>query len=138
MIISNEVNEPLENVMAHHGVKGMKWGVRKKRGAHPSKTEIRTARKNVNKEKSAIRGQKAVVRSRKTKEGRQRQQAKLADMKAAHLRNPDRETAMKLTKGETAVAALLLLHPRTAPTAAAALITNEVGARVARRQRNKS
>jgi Ni,Fe-hydrogenase III large subunit len=104
--------------LQHHGVKGMRWGVRSKR-SYPSGKEIRTARRNVQARRAqmtgnriatgvrAVQGNKKAVASLKTQH---------KDMKMSFLKSPDRVTALKMTKGESAALAILAIHPAlTAP-----------------------
>lgn len=104
----------LEEGLAHFGVKGMKWGQRKvtySDGAQASAKDIKSARKNVASQDKAVRKQsrKALV---KRGEERAIEKAKLKEMKAEALMNPDRVTALRMTRGETILqAALVPLSP---------------------------
>jgi len=93
----NEGRPSLEEI-SHSGVKGMKWG-RRKSGTGPSSApnetrQIHDARDRVHAQGKAIKKQRKVVK--KTGRG----QNDLAKMEISLLRNPDRVTAAKLTKGE--------------------------------------
>ncbi len=94
-----------EDSLAHYGVKGMKWGQRKKANSF----DIKKARRNVGAERDKLREQADVV-ARTHKGNRAAQQAKLDKMTAAYLKNPDRVTSARLTRGEK-VASVLLTGP---------------------------
>lgn len=87
-----------ELTILHFGVRGMHWGIRK----HVSGGEIRRARRSAARTKLAVEDVKAQVRSG------QASKETLAQTKLAHLNNPDRATAARITKGEMAVTAILL------------------------------
>lgn len=123
MTFLNEEDKPsLEDAIAHSGVKGMKWGVRKKPTAH----DIRTARRSVDQQRDNIKVQKKQVKQlAKGSKERTAGEKKLSDMKTSFLKNPDRVTAMRLTKGEAAVTILF-----SSPLGSAA----SIGAIAARRR----
>lgn len=122
-------------VLVHHGVKGMKWGVQK---GHPSRAEIKTARRNVRNQGMALDAQrfKAISSTAKRKPGAAYQRGKLKDMKKDFLKNPDRVTALHLTKGEQVAAALFAVSGAGAPVAGH-LIGREVAARTIQRRQAK-
>jgi hypothetical protein len=94
-----------QEALKHFGVKGMKWGVKKA----PSGGAIRTARRNVMNEASAIRSEKKNIR-KTTKRGSKERAAgekRIDKMKVAFLNNPDRATAARMTRGEKAATLLL-------------------------------
>lgn len=114
--------------LVHHGTKGMKWGVRRSPVAqkfnrrHPDSANradaIRTARgRTLNR----------AIKVSNINKGATKKQKK--DLKAAYLRNPDRATALLLTRGEKITIGILAATVIGAPTAAAA-----VGTRVAIRR----
>lgn len=129
----NEVNPPLEDALAHYGVKGMKWGVRKASGSRPSGKDIMTARKNVKAGEKAIRSQKKVVRKTKDPNQKEAEKAKLGDLKSAHLKNPDRLTALHMTKGEAVVNALLAANGHS-KYVTASLISKEIEGQIVKRE----
>lgn len=133
MKMVNDVNPDFE-ALSHHGVRGMKWGVRKN-GSHPSNSAIKTARKNVEVQRRAITKQKrkAFKETVKRSSRAPHERAKLKDMKLSLLKNPDRVTAMKMTKGESIAHVLLTAHE---PALGAAIVVREAAVRtVAKRQR---
>jgi hypothetical protein len=99
---------PLDELtIEHFGIKGMQWGVRK----HYSGGQIRTARRSANQTRMAVDDARLAVRAGVAPE------STLAKAKLDHLNNPDRVTASRITKGEVAVAAILI-----SPIGAAALV----------------
>lgn len=105
----NEVNPSLDATLEHFGVKGMQWGVRNRPTAgrgftlKPGKStgEIRVARRNVRAAAKASRQEKIkFIQGKSSME-------KVHEKKLDFLMNPDRATAARLTRGETAVVALL-------------------------------
>lgn len=93
-----------ELVIEHFGVRGMHWGIRK----HESGGQIRVARRSAARTKMDIEDAKAKVRAG------QAPKESIAQAKLAHLNNPDRATAARITKGEMAVSAILLTPIGTA------------------------
>ncbi len=124
--------KPSLEELVHFGVKGMKWGQRKgpttlgsklndavrdvETGLainnlgdpnHPSGKTIRDARDRVAAQKRGIRAAKKDVRKAKRRgEDTSTGKSKISEMQASLLRNPDRITASRMTKGETAVSIL--------------------------------
>lgn len=128
MDIIGQDKPSLEDALQHFGVRGMKWGIRK--GVGP---EIRRARLNVANASSDIRAQKKIVR-KTTDRGTAERAAgkkKVADMEMALLNNPDRATAMRMTRGEKAtVLALNVVNPIGFASAAAVIGARSVASRV--------
>jgi hypothetical protein len=77
--------------LAHHGTKGMKWGV--KRGEKPSSSDIYRARARSN-----LRLTEALTEPEKSK------RKELVD---AYNNHPDRAVALRYTNGEKAIHGLL-------------------------------
>lgn len=93
------------DVIEHQGVKGMKWGVRKK----PTSAEITDARLRVQAKNIKYVQQRRKIKSQDVSRATKRTQLK--DLKTSTLANPDRLTALRLTKGEKAVVGVLALVP---------------------------
>ena len=98
--------KPSLDELVHFGVKGMKWGVRKK----VSKGEIQDARLRIAQKNVELGMQRRAVKKASTSEAKASEKAKLSELKTAFLKNPDRATALRLTKGE-AVAISILAGP---------------------------
>lgn len=106
----------VEEALAHFGVKGMHWGVRRTSSGvskPPSESKkIVIARENVKQQSKAIRKQGRVVRKTKDPKLKGREFQKLTEMKLERLRNPDRITAQRMTAGEHFISALYGHHTR--------------------------
>jgi len=97
----------------HYGKQGMRWGHRnassgEAKAAKPSgkerDTQIRLARLNTKADRVNFKSQKALVKATaKGSAARAKGEKELAKTKATMLKNPDRVTAVKLTRGEKAV-----------------------------------
>lgn len=86
-----------EEVLAHHGVKGMRWGVR---NPNPSSSEIKTARARQDRRQSDFIKNDLAARNATTKSARSKAvRARDASAKDFHT-NEDRVTAARLTAGE--------------------------------------
>jgi hypothetical protein len=103
----------LEDLM-QYGVLGMKWGkTRAKAGPH----QIRAARSRVFTQKQNLGAAKEKAAGISDPVKRAKAQQQVGKMKADFLQNPDRAIASRLTRGEKAVAIILLT-----PAGAAAVI----------------
>lgn len=126
MIIVGQEKPSLED-LSHFGVKGMQWGVRKK----VTGAEIKGARRRLAKQSKAYRKERRMVdKTAKGSSARKLGEKKLEEMHRAYLKNPDRVTALRLTKGEKAVQ--LLFTPLTGigiATSAAALGGSAIASR---------
>ena len=119
---------PLDGaLLEHYGKKGMHWG---QRSSYPNTTEIQRARGSVNKSlgKYTRQRNKAVGATIKRAPNAPQQRAKAKKLKVAHLNNPDRVTALRLTKGE-AVAHGILAVGITPLVPAVSIAGREVAAR---------
>lgn len=118
-----------DDLLMHFGVKGMKWGVTRSR---PSASEIYTARNKVARQANDIRNKKKSVARAVRTETREKRKGELAAVKLAYLKNPDRATALRITKGDLAISALLST-PLSGSTAAAGIAAG-AATRLARRK----
>lgn len=106
----------LEEYFEHHGVKGMKWGQRK-----VTTKEIHAARRRVDSQVRTIQAQEDKVTSAKGKASKAKAEKKLNEMNVAFLKNPDRATSIRLTRGEKAAhVALAVLFPTVGTAVAVA------------------
>jgi hypothetical protein len=109
--------KPTLEELRHHGVMGMKWGKTK---THPTGTQIRKARRDFEGKRNDYWDAQKQVR-KTTKRGSAEREAgnkKTADMRLALLKDPDRATAAKITRGEAAIyAAFALTGVGTIPIA---------------------
>jgi hypothetical protein len=123
-----EAKPPLEE-LAHFGTKGMKWGVHKTHGTHEFNKKFNTPEKRA----TEIHRARASVAKSKAKAEKAKGTPQAKKLKDAHLKNPDRATALRITKGEKAVRALLYAFVPV-PVVPAAVAANTV-VRVGRRRK---
>jgi len=97
----------VEDVLAHHGVKGMKWGKRKtaRVARNQSIVDARERQYGRSQAYDSLAAKHALMVSKKGKESVARQMDKLKD---EYVSGEDAKIAAKLTSGEKAVNALLL------------------------------
>lgn len=116
------------NELMHHGVKGMKWGVRKDK---PSSSDITLARAKQNSRAAAAN--KAFAKSVTSRDKATRTQAKKdhQQLNQVFLDHPDRVTALRMTRGEKIVLGLIAVGIPGVGTAAAG---GAAGASVASRK----
>jgi hypothetical protein len=109
----------------HYGVKGMKWGVTRA----PSGKQIRAARYRVDRKRQGLKDQLHNV-SEAHKSGDKarldRETAAFLSMNKSFLKNPDRATAMRITRGEKAL--LLIAGTVAAPGIGTAAAATKIGA----------
>lgn len=98
--------------LEHYGVLGMKWG---RTRARANSSQIRSARARVNLQSAKIGVQRDLVRTASTPQAKAQRKSELSKTTTAFLKNPDRVTAVRLTRGEK-VATALLFTPVTAAT----------------------
>jgi hypothetical protein len=121
MKIVNDDKPSIEDVMAHHGVKGQKWGVRK---AKATSAEIHAARQRQDARLRELGRHSDAVDTAPTAKARalatKKAQASARDFQT----NEDRVTAARMTRGEKAAALIL-----TGPLGAAIIINNSASRR---------
>jgi len=130
-----------EEFLAHHGVKGMKWGVHKKEGSTSAGDQIAAKKKVTSRDiydaraKTASRQRQLNAQVDKTNlatgKAQKQEAKKLNDMSLEFLKNPDRATAQRMTTGEKVGLAVLAVAIPGFGTAAA---VGAGGARVAVRK----
>lgn len=105
-VFVGEENKPSLDELAHYGVKGMKWGQKK---ARITGDDIRDARVRVYDQTRQIRRTRKEIKKTTVKGSKEREagQKKVAKLEMALLKNPDRITASRMTRGEKFAAALI-------------------------------
>jgi hypothetical protein len=121
--------------LAHYGVLGMKWG---RNRAKATGSDIRSARRSVNKQAEAVSKQVDKVRRAPTGSAKKKESMRLDKMDAAYLKNPDRVIAARMTRGEKAASIVLssLIVPGLGAIAGAGAIagTSARSRRIERKQ----
>lgn len=93
-----------DDLLMHYGVAGMKWG---KHRAKADGLEIKAARTRLQAKQIEYRQAKKAIRKAPKGEDKDAAKANVAKLKTDFLKNPDRVTASRMTKGEKTVALLL-------------------------------
>lgn len=125
-------NKPVTSAeLAHVGVLGMKWGVHKSAGTQRFQKKFPTAKL----QKAEIKRARSAQRTRRI-EVRQapRGSQKREKLKASFLKNPDRATALRLTRGEKVALAILAAPTGGGSAAIGAAIGANVAVNVGRRR----
>jgi len=112
-------------VLEHHGVKGQKWGVRKHATSAERTRSIRLARAETFKQRENF---KTLPRG----------SAERKKAKEVFLRNPDRATALRFTRGEKIVVAIMAGVPVTTIPTAVLLGTQFTARKVIERKQAKN
>lgn len=102
--MSQTTNQVMEtgDFLEHYGVKGMKWGHRKKSSQiHAARSRMRTARAKIRVVEDK--------RDRMPMSSKERKQAdkEVSKMRTEYLKNPDRAAAARMTAGEAIVLTIL-------------------------------
>lgn len=101
--------------LAHVGVLGMKWGIHKSAGTQRFQKKFPTAKLR----KAEIRRARSAQQTRRlTFKQAPRGSQKREKLKASFLKNPDRATSLRMTRGEKVILSLLaVLGSPAAPLA---------------------
>lgn len=117
-----------EEALAHYGVLGMKWG---KSRAKADAGQVRSAQRSFDKKRTKYWDQQSAAKKH-AKGTPERAQAdkKSANMRVALLKDPDRVTAVRMTRGEKAAyLAMGLVVPPTLPVTALAIAGTSAASR---------
>jgi hypothetical protein len=132
MIAVEKPGSPSE-ILEHVGVLGMKWGVHRTRGTHEFKAKNPTSAQRTVAIKSA-RSRQAV--RKQAFKAEKRGSVKRTDLKKVYLNNPDRATALRLTRGQKVVRGFLYAAVPI-PVIPAAVAISSIG-RVGKRRASES
>lgn len=102
--------DPVDDILAHYGKKGMKWGVH---NAKPTSGDIKDARTRFSRKAEDFHAD--TKKLKKTTErgsaARVAGMAKLEKRKVSLLKDPDRATSLRMTKGEKAATVAVAAAP---------------------------
>ena len=104
MMLSVEKPGSPAEILEHHGTKGMKWGVRSK-SSKP--TSFRKKFPTSGERTVEIHRARASTARAERRIYEQPNKAKRDKLYASYLKNPDRATALRMTRGEKAVMAII-------------------------------
>lgn len=116
-----------EEWLAHYGVKGMKWGQHKA----VTSTDIHNARARTASRQAEISRQIDKVNLAQPGKAQAKEAKKLDEMSLEFLKNPDRATALRLTRGEKVLNGIVAVG---FPGVGTGVVAGSVGARVAIRK----
>lgn len=122
-----------EDVLAHYGVMGMKWG---RHRAQANGDDIRAARARVGKEKTKLKSAHRKATEIGDRDKRQAALKEVGKMRADFLKNPDRVIASRMTRGEKQLSLVLGLVTGVGlvPVGAAIAGTSAASRRIERKQ----
>lgn len=125
-------SDPVDDILAHYGKKGMKWGVH---SAKPSSGDIKDARTRFNRKAEDFHAD--TKKLKKTTErgsaARVAGMAKLEKRKVSLLKDPDRATSLRMTKGEKAATVAVAASPFVLVTPGGLVVTASAAAGAAAR-----
>ena len=104
MILGEELKPPLSE-LAHHGIKGMKWGVRKASG--PSSSEVTAARDRHNDRMNRLDTEATRLSFAKTNAEKQRVLKGIHSISNEKGADQDADVATHITRGERVSTAIL-------------------------------
>lgn len=133
MISTEKPGTPQDLALEHHGVLGMRWGHRKEgssqigRRAANRKAKESFVRKNPTSDRQAkaIRVARAKTQldyAKLANQPRGTSKAKKQSLKKVYLNNPDRATALRMTRGEKVVLGILAVGVPGVGTASVAAV----------------
>jgi len=148
VISTEKPGTPQDLALEHHGVLGMRWGHRREgtaqigRRAANRKAKESFIRKNPTSDRQAkairtARAKSQLDLTRYTNQPRGTSKAKKQSLKKVYLNNPDRATALRMTRGEKVVLGLIavgLPGPGTVGVAVGATAQVAVRRHVERKQ----
>lgn len=128
MFVDDNPDASLDEILAHHGVLGMKWGKHRAKG---NSIDVRAARSRTFTANHNLEQQQSKAQNIRDPKKRAAALKDVEKQRVKNLKNPDRVLAARLTRGEKAASALLLT-----PMGAGALIaaTSAHSRRIERKQ----
>lgn len=140
MISTEKPGTPQELALEHHGVLGMRWGHRKSESSMGGRAANRRAkeafvRKNPTSDRQAKAIRTARARSnldlaKLSNQPRGTSKAKKQALKKVYLNNPDRATALRMSRGEKVVLGILAVGlPGVGTASVAAVAGTQVAVR---------
>ena len=102
-MIQNDADKPSPEELVHYGVKGMKWGHRKR----VTSADIRAARSRVRRQESALGRAEDAMTNPNTGKVNRTAAKNFKQLETQFHKTPDRATALRLTTGEKFILAAL-------------------------------